>query len=235
MRTRLLPILCLCGLLVAVFGLGVFARTTTARCSFQDIKGKSNAYLGTFKKLSCYYHNHGEQPINLGEERRGREYIRAREALTTSYSWAVPTEAAIDCIAKYAARHGLVDFGAGTGYWSSLVEQRGVKVTAIDNWKDPRPRHLFTKVTTGSFELLPAFHDSVLLLVWPPQFSDMALKAVKTWGGQTLIYVGEVPPYIGNADLEFFYELAKHWRAIEEVPIPQWWNRGDRMIVFSRI
>ncbi|GLE01415.1 hypothetical protein PINS_up010245 [Pythium insidiosum] len=45
------------------------------------------------------------------------------------YAYATPTDAALDVIAKYAP---LVEMGAGTGYWSAMLQQRGVDIAAFD-------------------------------------------------------------------------------------------------------
>eukprot|EP00271_Cylindrocystis_brebissonii_P019739 TRINITY_DN6186_c0_g1_i1.p1 TRINITY_DN6186_c0_g1~~TRINITY_DN6186_c0_g1_i1.p1 ORF type:complete len:542 (-),score=66.17 TRINITY_DN6186_c0_g1_i1:227-1852(-) len=59
-------------------------------------------------------------------------YMRLQVSpLRRLYSWAVPTEEALAAIAA-AAPNGLVEMGAGTGYWAMLLRQRGVAVAAYD-------------------------------------------------------------------------------------------------------
>ncbi|TMW61532.1 hypothetical protein Poli38472_012723 [Pythium oligandrum] len=45
------------------------------------------------------------------------------------YAYATPTPEALSVMAKYAP---IVEVGAGTGYWSSLLQERGVEVQAFD-------------------------------------------------------------------------------------------------------
>eukprot|EP00897_Mesotaenium_endlicherianum_P009382 jgi/Mesen1/8472/ME000478S07970 len=59
-------------------------------------------------------------------------YIQLNVApLRRIYSWAVPTGEAIDAIVK-SAPGGVLEIGAGTGYWAHLLRQRGVQVAAYD-------------------------------------------------------------------------------------------------------
>jgi hypothetical protein len=53
--------------------------------------------------------------------------------LRRSYAWSVPTPEALQCIAQHAHPHGLVEIGAGTGYWTRLLHSCcGVDVVAYD-------------------------------------------------------------------------------------------------------
>ena len=48
------------------------------------------------------------------------------------YSWGVPNDAALSCIARIAGATGVVEVGAGTGYWAAALHGRGVDVRAYD-------------------------------------------------------------------------------------------------------
>lgn len=139
------------------------------------------------------------------------------------YAWGVPTSEALDCIEEAVkgynrkAREGVVEIGAGTGYWASLLRRRGVPVSAYDlhpcHSTEPNGYHKlldevnspsFAKVTEGSAESAghPLHAAQVLLLCWPPQedrenglrsdISSMASTALRAYQGSTLVYVGEV-------------------------------------------
>jgi hypothetical protein len=47
------------------------------------------------------------------------------------YAFALPSDDALDAIVR-SAPHGIVELGAGTGYWAALLEQRGADVVAFD-------------------------------------------------------------------------------------------------------
>jgi hypothetical protein len=107
-----------------------------------------------------------------------------------------------------------------------------VDVLAIDNWAEGKPDRLWHPVQTGSHELLRGTHERTLLLSWPPRGSLMARQALYEWGGTHLIYAGEI--LRGTADIPFHKELAKHWRLIDRIEIPQWRNRSDAIFLFER-
>src|SRR3712207_5908989 len=68
-------------------------------------------------------------------QRRGGEGIfdgEFRRQLTRTYAWAIPNQAAIDAIADLAEGRGVMEVGAGTGYWAALLRQAGVDVIPTD-------------------------------------------------------------------------------------------------------
>ena len=161
-------------------------------------------------------------------------YVKTMIApLRRLYSWGVPTSEALDCIEEAvnsgsggegAASAGVVEVGAGTGYWASLLRRRGIPVTAYDlhPCHDPEPNghHKllgrgnpppFTEVTRGGAEAAANYDDDddedeasrrVLMLCWPPRedpvdevrsdVSGMAATALRSFRGDTIVYVGEV-------------------------------------------
>ena len=53
--------------------------------------------------------------------------------LRRAYAWGVPSANALRAIAK-ASPHGIVEVGAGTGYWAHLLQDlHGVSVRAFDS------------------------------------------------------------------------------------------------------
>ncbi len=191
-----------------------------------------NPYLDEFNKLPLSYHRNDEALIHYGEKYRESLYGEVRNRLVTKYSWAVPTETAIDAITKFVGEDALIDFGAGSGYWASLIANKKINIIAVDNWIDGKP-DLWYDVQTGSYEYLKFAGDRVLFMCWIPQHTDMGLTALKTWNGDKFIMVGESPAR-GNANSEFFEYLAKHYLLIKEVSIPQWYNRDDAVFFYKR-
>jgi hypothetical protein len=130
----------------------------------------------------------------------------------------VPSEPALQAPAELAP---LVELGAGTGYWSAVLRQRGMGVVAYD--RDPPSDSLsniffkafaFTEVLKGDGATLFAQHPEpelarrALLLVWPnnpdhldkPAYASAGpytvwdierMQAYMAAGGQTVVYVGE--------------------------------------------
>ena len=55
------------------------------------------------------------------------------------YSWSVPSEQALECIVRHSQMSaGVVEVGAGTGFWAALLASRGADVLAVD---DTPPRY----------------------------------------------------------------------------------------------
>lgn len=152
--------------------------------------------------------------------------------LTSRYGWPILTRDAVSRVADFIAPDGVIDFGAGTGYFAYLLAQRGIDAVAIDDWSGGKPEKLWHKVQSGGVEALPGTADRVLLLSWPPRLSPMAIMALEQWGGTRLIYAGEI--LRRTADPSFHRELARNWRLVERVTIPQWRNFSDAIYLFER-
>ncbi len=190
----------------------------------------NNPYLEEFNQLPSDYRRNGEPLANFKESSKGPAYLSKRHLLTKKYSWAVPTEAAIDAITHFTGPHRLVEFGSGTGYWASLLACKGVSVAAIE----PAQGFTYYPSQIGSFEWLARYRSRALMLCWPPYATRMALRALEEWDGQHLVYVGE-PGARGCADPHFFDELARNWELTGKHAIPQWYNRSDEVFFYNKL
>ncbi len=168
-----------------------------------------------------------------------------RPELSRRFSWAIPNDAAIEAIAEVAAGRGIVEVGAGTGYWAALLEQAGVDVLATDA-APPAPSlgddhnlwhaEASTWVEVHHVDGATAAADSngrVLFLCWPPSINDMALEALEAYTGDTVVYVGEwtngatgTPAFRALLDAE--------WELVRTVEIPVWWGRDDAVRIYRR-
>lgn len=125
-----------------------------------------------------------------------------RDRLIERYAFAVPTHAALAEIAA-ASPDGVIELGAGTGYWAMLLASMGVDVVAVD--VDPPPSSTnpwfgesesWFDVAKGD-ELVPALYPArTLLIVWPTRGASWAADGVRRYhsaGGRCVAYVGEPP------------------------------------------
>jgi hypothetical protein len=170
-------------------------------------------------------HNVGQNPDTMVQADIHRQ-------LTSTYSWPMVTAHAINRIKSFIGSSGVVDFGAGNGYFAYLLSQQGVDTIAIDNWSEGKPEKTWHPVEPGDVDSLVGTSDRALLLSWPPKHSWMALAALHQWNGTQLIYAGEI--LRRTADVAFHRELAKNWRLVERVQIPQWRNFSDAIFLFER-
>jgi hypothetical protein len=118
----------------------------------------------------------------------------------TSYAFAMPTESALRAVAE-ASPHGVVEIGAGTGYWARLLHDRGVDVVAFDAAPPPSPSNtwfagvaLWFPVRIGDESTVDRHAERTLLLVWPTRNEDWGAAAVERFasaGGGRLAFVGE--------------------------------------------
>jgi hypothetical protein len=182
---------------------------------------------------------------------------------TARYAFAVPTDAALDVVAA-ASPHGVVELGAGTGYWARLLHERGVDVVAYD--ADPAPSASnrwfagtvpWFPVEVGTEEVVARHADRTLLLVWPTRDEDWAAAAERFHraGGRTLVYVGEEPGgatgddrfhallgaldhcvqcRYGVLDAPCLCGVPHLWERTELVQLPHWPGRSDDLVVHRR-
>ena len=129
--------------------------------------------------------------------------------------FAVPNQQVLDTIAHYGP---LVEMGAGTAYWSALLQQQGVDIVAYDSEPPNQDANIYfhrsyTQVLPGTcqqvFQEHPEYGKRALLLIWPnnpdnvdqpeefhsdklpPVWDVDCLKAYAAVGGSVVVFVGE--------------------------------------------
>lgn len=151
------------------------------------------------------------------------------------YSWSIITADAADRMAAFIGEDSVVDFGAGSGYVSHLLNERDVDITAVDKWDttwwDKPQKDTWYPITEGNLDQLEGTADKVLLMGWPPR-DDTALIALDVWKGDRLIYIGEL--LRRTASIRFHQEIASNWHLVERIEVPQWYNRSDAIFLFER-
>ena len=129
--------------------------------------------------------------------------------LPHSFAFAVPCDDALSAVASL--NRPVVEMGAGTGYWTALLRQKGVDVVAYDAHPPRRITKAFAKGEAKFFGVtyvddvrecdddascLDAHADRVLMLCWPKSPEDVEggdwdLRCLDRWRGDTLVHVGE--------------------------------------------
>jgi hypothetical protein len=117
-----------------------------------------------------------------------------------TYAFVLPTEPALQAIAEVSPR-GVVEIGAGTGYWARVLHGHGVEVVAFDVAPPPSADNpWFAGVTpwypvrVGDESAVDRYPTRTLLLVWPTRNEDWGAAAVErfaTAGGENVAFVGE--------------------------------------------
>lgn len=159
--------------------------------------------------------------------------------LRMKYSYGIPNERALACIAKYSP---ICEVGAGSGYWASLLSKKGVDIIAYDtvlalegnnHFYDDKLKPFFDVKECDSTSLFIPPTDRALFLCWPPYDDLMAYNYLEKYQGDTIIYVGE--GYYGCTAEETFHEsLYNNWEQIEMVNIPRIVTLNDDLRVYRK-
>jgi hypothetical protein len=151
-----------------------------------------------------------------------------RRELASVFSWALPTDAALELLASYAP---LVECGAGTGYWLALLRARGVDAIGYDRSVRKPWTPIRRAVSARAARLHP---ERSLVLCWPPYDDDAAsYRALRAYRGEVVIHIGE-PGEGPTASVRFHRELALNWTLVEELELPHWPRLQDRVMVYRR-
>jgi hypothetical protein len=136
------------------------------------------------------------------------------------YGWGIPCGETIDAIERVTIghEHGLIDFGAGSGYWSSVMRARGNRVIAVDiareNW---RWQKSWTEIMQrDGFGVIAARPGCPILMSWPEHglSGDRLVKC--TIAGQILFRCGPRDVTGGNS---FNSALVKWFDLIGTAPV----------------
>jgi hypothetical protein len=185
----------------------------------------------------------GKDPLCSNVVRAWRRTSRFRVAAWAAF--ACPNMHAITSLKDFSQGLGLVEVGAGVGYWASMLRNAGVDVNAYD--KQPASTFFNKKASNyvGNSKKMPtneyhgrfdawtvvAYGDAttssnskrVLFLCYPPPKDPMALKALRCYTGDRIAHVGEMRGDTGTK--EFEAELSMRWvRHCDPIALP---NFGD--------
>lgn len=149
-----------------------------------------------------------------------------REMATKKYAWAIPNQQIIDALVKLSP---IIEIGAGSGYWASLIKSSGGEIQAFDShpWLYP-----YFEVKEGSEEVLKEHKVKTLFLCWPPYGEKMAYRSLKLFKGNNLVYIGEGSG--GCTGDDKFHELLKSWTLVETIKIPSYPGINDKAWIYSR-
>lgn len=177
-------------------------------------------------------------PFNVGLYHKRWSSIR-------KYGFAVPTYEAIAtidscCIHPYA--DNIIEIGAGTGYWTYLLQQLNRRTRAFDPAPGGTTRSPYSfwkswarveKDDHTVLHRLPEAKSAVLVMIWPDYDVDWPAQALEAFPGQVLVYIGE--GFGGCTGNERFHDiLAKDWKAMDSKRIPQWPGIHDHLEIYRR-
>lgn len=167
----------------------------------------------------------------------------ARYRLISEYGYAVPGRKALIAIRETGSGQ-VIEIGAGTGYWASLLSLVGCQVRAFDIrpvGRDPVAGTTFYKFDKQHFSVEEGDHtilrqmppELCLFLCWPSLGEPWAAEALKVFRGWCVAYVGE-GRHGCCADDGFFEILEEEWTLVREVAIPRWYGMNDFLTIYHR-
>lgn len=119
-----------------------------------------------------------------------------RPELCARYTWSIPTPGDIAFLRQQLDGQGVVEIGAGSGYWAWQMTQAGIDTIAYDP-HPPGPGNQFNQhrlyhpVAVGNHEIAAYHPDRALMLCWPSYGASFAKQALHHYRGDTVIYIGE--------------------------------------------
>jgi len=212
--------------------------------------------------LSAYTHCLAHAPLQATASRAAVEARLAwRTGLCAYISWAVPNAAALSAL---SALGPVVELGAGTGYWATLLQSRGVDIAAFDaadsheghGWRFRAPI-----VRDGGPEVLtqPEHAHRALLLCWPDIVGDDAAgdadrggfgaECLSKFRGSWVAHVGELgpgvvsaqkgwgnpfPPGGSSSSAALQRALASDWEMEKRIALPCWPPYSDALTIWRR-
>ena len=162
-----------------------------------------------------------------------------REALVRTYSWSIPSPGDVTWMAALLAGRGVVEIGAGTGYWAWQFAQAGVDVVAYEPCPAADNKFIvvdqpYHPLTQDDASAAARHHDRALFVSWPDYGGSWATQALSCYQGDLLIYAGEMH---GGccADDDFFTLLDKEWVEIGASRHHYtWWGINDQLTAYRR-
>ena len=173
------------------------------------------------------------QPEN--KTRRAWNNYHDRQTYVKQYSWAIPTKEVINKLVELSP---LIEIGAGTGYWASLVNQAKGEIFPFDQYLGLKNTYKHTmnwiKINQGGPGILKETTKEInLFLCWPPYAEPMAIQCLNFFNGNYICYIGEGSGGCTACD-QFHTQLERQFILEEEIFIPQWSGIHDSFYIYRR-
>ena len=152
--------------------------------------------------------------------------LEQRYDLVHRFAWAVPCSTNLYAVKAFCGGRRIIEIGAGTGYWASLLQAIGQQVTAVDIQPDA---HVYTEVLAadGHDYLSCNKHDDAVLMCCWPRSMESWLNAYR---GQALIWIGEEEGCTDYID----EDEDTSWQMVQHHLVPQWLGIRDMMKFYQR-
>ena len=165
-----------------------------------------------------------------------------RDFFIGDFSYSVPTQKAIECMAKFIDKDTCLEVGAGLALWAYLLQkEHNIKMIVTDDnsthyEEKTRTQNKYCDIINLNAEnAVKKYREAnVLMMIWPPYDNDLGVSALKEFRGNKLIYVGESKGGCTGTD-EFFNLLKREWKEIKpEHNIDNWPDINDKLFFYER-
>lgn len=172
------------------------------------------------EELSSVFSRHRPEPVMFVERPRGRGLIVSRDDLCGTFSWSIPSPGDMTWMRSFLGGRGVVEAGAGGGYWAWQMRQAGIDAVAyepVEAADNKFVRREWTALLRDGHDAPKHHPDRALFLCWPSYSDPWAAHALACYAGDTLIYAGEGE---GGccADDDFFRLLDAEWEEAGSSP-----------------
>jgi len=146
----------------------------------------------------------------------------------------MPSTKALIKLASGARKNGLVELGAGNGYWARLLAEEKVAVHALDV-DPPELPSPGAVVKMGTAKDLAGVQEQTLLICMPPPGEDdCSTSALDHFKGDRVAYVGEWNSGM-TATPRFHEKLLQQFELTKRIPLPNWPMMRAEMFLFRRL
>lgn len=121
-------------------------------------------------------------------------YFTDRRALCGTFAWSVCSPGDITWMKGILGGQGVVEAGAGGGYWAWQMQQAGIDVVAYEPLEvadNPFVSREWTTLLRDDHSAPKRHPDRALFLSWPSYSEPWAAQSLACYTGDLLIYAGE--------------------------------------------
>lgn len=146
--------------------------------------------------------------------------MKLRDTYVHKYGFAILSEPLLDIYEAFLKGKEVVEIGAGSGWLSHKLQERGIAITPVDMAVGESNAYGFHKPFTdivheSAATYLSRHNPSVVVMSWPNYNTDFAYEVLSLLKpGQTLIYVGE--GLGGCCAKDNFFELLEEKAILQE-------------------
>lgn len=163
-----------------------------------------------------------------------------RYGLCTAFAFSICTPGDLTWIKQLIGARGIVEIGAGRGYWAYMLEQAGVTVHPYDMHVPGDTSYFFntsgtfTDVHRGDHNAVRDHDSDVLFMSWPSYDEPWAYEALRAYRGDMVIYAGEGDGGC-TADDAFHDLLESDWTWLSTSSKHMtWWGIHDTLTAYVR-